>query len=221
MSDGTMQLVVYWLLGLGCTGFWLTFMRVGEQLAHADWTIAYELDPGALLTPGRDRDLDRVLAQGLAADRPPDFWPAKTWRWFAKIGVTFWLISALATAAVVARWLPLHYPDRGMLLMILMTPAVNCTAAAVTGPGLTRMLGLRDAAREARRRVCEHGGAQPLWRPPLQAPARLADTHARDDAGTDMQDTVTIYMPRELRGPRPARGAQPLRLVDGGSRGRD
>lgn len=219
MSDVTMQIVVYWLLTVGCTLFWLTFMRVGQELVDADWRIAYELDPGAVLAPGRDRKLDRALAQGLAADRPADFWPANTWRWFAKIGITFWIIAALATVAVAARWLPVNAPYRGILLVMLMIPAVQCTAAGVIGPGLTRMLGLRDAAREARRRVCEHAGAQSPWRPPADdALTGSADTYTPN---TDMQDTVTIYMPRELRSPRPARGAQPLRLVEDRPRGRD
>lgn len=181
LSDGVVQIVVYWLLGLGCTMFWCAFMRVGEGLVDADWHIAYELDPEAILALGRDRDLDRILAHGLAVDRPPDFWPTGTWRIFAKIGSAFWVVSALVTIDLVTRWWPVGWHHRGILLLLLMSPAVQCTAASLIGPGLTRMLELREAAREGRRRLCAE-----ISRPEVQAAMRSPSMIE------DLRDTALI-----------------------------
>jgi len=189
LGDAAMQIIVYWLLALGCTGFWVAFMRVGERLVDADWHIAYELDTAAILSPVRDRNLDRILARGLAADRPREFWPAGIWRVLARIGISFWVICAVASVALLARWWRVDAPQRGVLLAILMIPAVQCTAAAVIGPGLTRMVGLRDAAREARRRLCEQT-TQPTG----------TDAAARPTAAEeDLRETVTLHLEAPLR----------------------
>ena len=203
ISAGVMQLIVYWLLMLGCTGFWITFLRVGENLVHADWHIAYELNPEVIFTLRRDRHLDRVLARGLAADRAPDFWPTGTWRLFAWIGATFWMISGAATAALATHWLRLGPPQRGIFLVILLIPAVNCTAASVIGPGLTRLLELRDAAREARRLLCEQTDAA--------ATEGAPDSTVRSE---DLIDTVPIDA-RAMRSLQAQLPERRLRIVDG------
>lgn len=202
LGDGAMQVIVYGLLALGSTGFWMAFMRVGEELVDADARIAYELDPDSILKPTRDRTLDRLLARGLAVDRPPDFWPTGTWRVFARIGVTFWVIYVAASAGLLAHWWRIDSPQRGVLLVILMIPAVQCTAAAVIGPGITRMLGLREAAREARRRLCEQTAASPH----TSAAARPSA------AEEDLRETVIIHL-EELRDTRTGAKDRPLRIV--------
>lgn len=210
LSNNVAQILVYWLLALCCVTFWCAFMRVGEELVDADWHIAYELAPEAILEPGRDRELDRILAHGLAADRPSDFWPIGTWKAFAKIGAVFWALSAIVTFVLATHWWPVGWGHRGMLLLLLMSPAVQCTAASLIGPGLTRMLDLREAAREGRRRLCAE-----ISRPEVQSAMRspavvedLRDTvlipaHTLRDLGTGAKD-------RSLRivkdGPGPHRG---------------
>jgi hypothetical protein len=188
VGAATMQVAIYWLLALGCTGFLVTFLRVGNELVEVDWHIVYELDLTEVLRPERDRRLDHVLARGLGPDRSADFWPAGAWRIFLRIGLTFWLVSAIATGLLVSGYPVLSFPQRGMLLLILMIPAVQCTAAAIIGPGLTRMLELREAAREARRRLCEQQNT-PGLRPSATALRPL----------DDLQDAVTIDL-RAIRG---------------------
>ena len=163
IGDGTVQLIVYWLLALGCAGFWSTFLRTSEQLVREDWHIAYELDAYAILSPTRDRGVDRVLAGGLAQEQRPGFWSAGIWRTLMRVGLAFWVASAAVTAALAAGWLVMPSPQRGILLTMLLVPAVHGTAAGIIGPGLTRMLELREAAREARRRLCEHGSHPASW----------------------------------------------------------
>ncbi|MBS2965546.1 hypothetical protein KGA66_21025 [Actinocrinis puniceicyclus] len=164
LDDTVLQVATYWLVAVACTLFWATFMRVSAQFVDEDWHIAYEIGPDAILAPGRDRRLDLALARGLARDRSADYWPPATWRLFGWFAAVFWLASAAATAAALSGAALVPADDRTTLLVLLMAPAVQFTAAAIVGPGLTRMLKLREGAREARRRVCEQGSEYELLR---------------------------------------------------------
>lgn len=177
-------------------------MRLGEHLVREDWRIAYEICPEAIFTVKRDRRLDRVLARGLSADRPSQFWPSSTWTLFVRIGIVFWAATAAISTALIAGWITTSGPQRGMLMGILMAPAVQCTSAGFIGPGLTRMLQLREAAREAHQRLCEQHGHVGT----VAAAGPWMDTE-------DFTDTVPIPLPELRAAPRPV-GERRLHLVE-------
>ncbi len=139
----------FWLLALGCVGFWTTFLRVTSPLLAEDWRIGVAFGDLNHL-PVTESTYEALLAD----DKPPNpfvrgaLWPIFTW-----IGGMCWGIAALLTGAAASGLIHAPTTDILVALVIIMIPAVQCTAAAVNGPPLTRQWQLRNAAALAHLRM--------------------------------------------------------------------
>lgn len=193
-----------WLLALGCTGFWTTFLRVTSPLIAEDWQVGRLIGDLTRL-PADDPGLDEMLARDPEGGFVrPSLWPVFGW-----IGGLFWGAAALYTALAAAGRLQPRPSDMMLTLISIMIPAVQCTAAAVNGPPLTRQRAVRHAAALAHYQL-RHRGAE--------AEAVAVITRL---AASDPQRAEALL--RDVAEQARARAAQPgapaeLRVVNGDAR---
>lgn len=142
-----------WLLALGCVGFWTTFLRVTEPLLAEDWRVGVALGDLNHLPLG-EPSLDPLFAPG----RARGFVRESLWPVFGWIGGICWGLAAAFTGAIATGHLHPHPSDALLALTVIMVPAVQCTAAAINGPPLSRQHAIRKAAGLAHQRLREQRG---------------------------------------------------------------
>lgn len=149
LGDLGIGLWCFWLLAIGCVGFWTTFLRVTSPLLAEDWRMGVAFGDLNHLPVG-ESSIDALLAD----DKPPNpYLRANLWPIFTWVGGMCWGIAVLLTFVAAAGGIRPPSSDTLIALVIVMIPAVQCTAAAVNGPPLTRQYALRNAAALAHQRM--------------------------------------------------------------------
>lgn len=153
-----------WLLALGASSFLTTFLRVTTGLIAEDWQTGLILGtPGQVPISGR-------AADALASETSGTYLHPALWPVFGSAAAVFWGMAIAYTAINATGHLHPRHSDLLLGLSMFTTPAASFTAAAVTGPALTRQRQVRRAA------VLAHG--------------RLRRTNAEADAVRAVNDLL-------------------------------